>query len=101
MEQLWSKPEVAVLNAKYTVLVAEMNKNRQEIQAMSHIYSNITDIKSKLGDIHSEIDQIDGLKKAGETVIIEVKRTMRVMNNARETMDSKLREGLKNTTDIL
>jgi len=95
LQLLWSKPEQAILNAKYTVLAAELTKYQTEILQVQALYKNLTSIDRRLGDIKAEISSIQTLQSDADKVIARVKNALAALTSMEAGIDVKLKKGLE------
>lgn len=95
LESIWAVPENALLNAKYAALHRDLQNYGMEVHSMSKVYSNITEIKDKLGRVRKQIQDIHILKDKGIDAIKEVNETLARLKSYTATIDERLKEGLK------
>jgi len=74
LSKLWSKPEDTVLNAKFTVLDADLKRYSDEVHAMSGIYQNVTADKDRLRRIEAAMGEVHKEQRNEQDVIANVKQ---------------------------
>lgn len=95
LEELWSNPELALLNEKSGRFQGDLKNDDMKTQRMDRAYDEIRGISTTISEVVEEISEVHTLKKRGVTVVADADKTLDKLHSYHEDIKKRLDNGLQ------